>query len=173
MRAALTPHLTRPGLALLAAMLLTGCCCIPVDRQVVHTPAVDVQVVDGETGEPVADARVRMCRVRIGPPPDAVVDEWTQHTDADGRVSFAYRETEETIMPLMMHGVPQRGWVLCADHPEHGATQSPSGHLLVESGSSEETPHEVEPQTIELAPQTDDTRPCDCDALPDETSQKK
>jgi hypothetical protein len=152
-----------------ASSLLGGCCC-PTDRQVVRSPAVAVQVVDDESGEPVEGARVQLCRVRIGPPPDAVVDRWNKTTDSDGRVSFAYRATEETVMPLMMHGVPQRGWILCAEHPDHGYARGPSrGHLLVERGSTEVTPREVPDQTIELAPRGDETRPCDCDALPDET----
>lgn len=44
---------------------------------------------------------------------------------------------------------------------------------MVERGSSDETPHEDEPQTMELEPRADNAEPCDCDILPDETAQNK
>ncbi|MGM0555808.1 MAG: hypothetical protein ACQEVA_05475 [Myxococcota bacterium] len=154
------------------ACAVLGGCCFPVDRQIVRSPEVDVDVVDGESGKPVSGARVRLCRVRIGPPPEAVVDRWQATTDADGRASFDYLEGTEKTMPLMPHGVAQRGWELCVDHDKYGAGRPGDGeYLLVESGPADQTPHRVPRQTIELSSPDDSPVVCPCDALPDETDR--
>jgi hypothetical protein len=172
MREALARHTIIMAVSVIASTMLGGCCC-PTGRQIVRSPEVDVEVIDGESGEPVAGARVRLCRVRIGPPPDAVVDRWTHTTDDEGRTAFEYVEGTETTMPLMPHGVAQRGWELCADHEDYGEGKAGEGsYILVESGPAGETARRVPTQTIELVASDDAPIVCPCDSLPDETASR-
>ena len=154
--------------AAVASSMLGGCCCT-TDRVIVRSPGVEVTVVDEGSGEAVQDARVRLCRIRIGPPPDEVLDEWTKTTGPDGRASFEYRRDEETVMPLMIHGVPQRAWELCVEADGHAPM---SDEILVETaGDSANTPSHLPDQTVELAesdgvsPESDRGQKCACDTL--------
>lgn len=168
----MTPTTTRAllafGVATLVASVLSGCFCTK-QRTIVQSPAVVVEVVDQESGEPVEGARVKMCRIQIGPPPSEVLDRWETRTDADGRASFAGSTTSETVMPLMMHGVPQRGWELCVEHDEYAMVTSArdGGYLLVESMSEGETPRELPRQTVELPSKDSGSYGCPCDTVPD------
>ena len=155
------------ALGMLASTLAGGCCCTS-DRAIVRSPEVDVRVIDQQSGERVEGASIELCRVRIGPPPDAVVDRWEQTTDADGRVSFDFVGGSETTMPLMMHGVAQRAWEVCVrDDSQVRATR----RLMVEKmpGEDEETPAKLSEQVIELPPPADEAPTCVCETLRDET----
>lgn len=54
-------------------------------------------------------------------------------------VIFAANEESETVMPLMMHGVPQRAWYACVEAEGFEPTEvsTDAGRLLVEQPSGE------------------------------------
>lgn len=102
------------GVALLIA---TGCCPIPVPKEYVAVPGVTFEV----TGAPAEGAEVMLVRNErpyIEPPATLVLRE---RTDADGRVAFDEARETRTVMPLMMHGVPQYVFSWCVSAPGRAA----------------------------------------------------
>lgn len=132
-------------------------------------PELNVRVVDADSGDPRGDARVVLCRVRIGPPPDEQLDVWTARTDEDGRASFGYRERFERVMPLLPHGVPQRAWHVCAG-AEGYPLQAPGGdsRLLVEvpDGDPDKFGRGLDERTLRIRPADASTEPAPCPCRP-------
>ena len=97
--------------------LAVACCPFPKKRTTLIRPGGTVRVLDAATGEPIEGANVVLRRVRVGPPPQIETHSWSAATNAKGEVSFELELGTETTMPLMMHGVPQWGFEVCATHP--------------------------------------------------------
>ena len=97
-------------------------CFIPVQRTSQVCPGGLVQVEDAD-GRPIAAATVTV--QRWSAPHHQPEGEWQAVTDAAGNASFTATEEEETIMPLMMHGVPEYSWTVCAEAEGHGPTEAP------------------------------------------------
>lgn len=104
-----------------AGVLLVGtaCCPIPVPRQVTVRPALTVTVVDA-SGRP-ADATLTVRRYVSGPPPDTETHRWTAPAPG-GHATLDGIEQSETMLPLMMHGVPWYSWQICAVGPAGAAS---------------------------------------------------
>ena len=113
-------------LVVVASALVVACVCalpllaplacfVPMPRTVVLTPSARVRVVRSEDGQPIAGATVVLAR--RSDPHDQAQGRWTATTGARGEARFARREESETVMPLMMHGVPFYRWNLCAQAP--------------------------------------------------------
>ncbi len=81
-------------------------------------PALTTVVTSG--GQPLADAVVWVIRYEINPHfrPETAITE-SKQVGPDGTYKLEYEEVEETVMPLMMHGVPGYGWYVCVEHPNH------------------------------------------------------
>ena len=134
------------GAAMVWVLATTGCLPIPVPRTVVVVPDAQVEVVDGETGQPLEGAIVELRRIHMGPPPAELLDHWEVSTDDSGTVTFTKETERERHMPLMMHGVPQRKFSLCVRHEGYETEVGGRSRELVESGGrldDEEFPWEV------------------------------
>jgi hypothetical protein len=109
-----------------APLLCAGCCPIPVPDDVMVFPAATIVVHDAG-GQPIEGARVF---VHAELQPHASPEDPTLElaTDADGKAVVEARSVEQTVYPLMMHGVPAYSWHLCVDHPRHGAAVSRLHH---------------------------------------------
>lgn len=108
-------------LVIIATVALgSGCCPIPLPREKIVVPALDMRIQAG--GDPLAAARVHVARFEYYPhfrPETKIAVLGT--TDSEGRVVFEQKTQTETSMPLMMHGVPSYGWQLCAEADGHDA----------------------------------------------------
>lgn len=77
-------------------------------------PAGKVRVVD-EGDKAIADAAVALLRIRH---PHSKRDaRYDERADAHGEVSFTLEQKTLTVFPLMMHGVPQFVFSVCAEAP--------------------------------------------------------
>lgn len=111
----------------IALAVLSG--CIPMRKTFVMRPEATVRVVDSD-GAPITSASVVLVRNKY--PYGSRDARWSAKTDAKGEVSFSREEETQTVYPLMMHGVPGYGFVVCADAPGYAGKQE---HLsLPESG---------------------------------------
>lgn len=106
---------------LAGCVCLGGCCPFPWKRTTLIRPDGTVTVVDADTGEPLDGATVVLRRYRVGPPPRIETHRWESDTGPDGEASFEMELAKETVMPLMMHGVPQWGFEVCVRHEGHSA----------------------------------------------------
>lgn len=133
-------------------VVATGCCPIPVPRTATLVPETRVIVWDGETGEPIADAKVRLERHQIGPPPGSFEDSYETRTDEAGRAYFEEKEETERTAPLMMHGVPHREWAVCIRHDDYETVYAPD-RVSEDGGTVDEPFHtEVKLQPGESSP---------------------
>ena len=102
---------------LLVSALASGCLPIPWPRTTTLRPDLTVAAVDQATDAGIANARVRIVRYNLGPPPELITHRWTETTGSDGRAHFEAKTEREWVLPLMMHGVPQWCFSLCLDAP--------------------------------------------------------
>ncbi len=111
-----TPRLRRAIVATAAIAVTPGCCPIPWLRTVSVRPELTVEVTDAH-GAPVAGAEVVVRRFVAAPGPEDALNRWTATTGPDGRITLPAIEETETVLPLMMHGVPWYGWEACVQAP--------------------------------------------------------
>jgi hypothetical protein len=149
-----TPH----AWIVAALCLAVACCPFPRKRTTLIRPEGTVRVLDASTGEPIEGAEVVLRRVRVGPPPHIESHSWTATTDAAGEASFELELGTETVMPLMMHGVPQWGFEACATHPGHGGAWS-SWLVVPPPSDRSEVGRIAEPLVLELEPGGDEACP--------------
>lgn len=95
-------------------------CFVGVDRTVTVRPGGEV-TVRSAAGEDLPGATVTV--YRFSHPHDMPGGEWVATTDARGVVTFDATQEEQTVRPLMMHGVPEYYWRVCAEAEGHGAAQ--------------------------------------------------
>ncbi len=69
-------------------------------------------------GESVVGARVVFKRLITTPGPETTLESVETTTNEAGIAAFVREETVDTVLPLMMHGVPQLGFALCAERDE-------------------------------------------------------
>jgi len=113
-----------------------------------------VRVVD-DTGDPVEDATVVVRRYRVGPPPHIETHRFEARTDTDGEATFEIDVGKESVMPLMMHGVPQWGFEVCATAP--GYSSAHSSWLVVAPQDDRHTVGQIrEPLVLVLSPGVDE-----------------
>lgn len=105
---------------LLAALATLSCAPVPVNKTFVMWPATTIRVVDAESGEPIAGARVRITRYEF---PYRREDEVRKLETAKGEVKIARETKSLRTFPLMMHGVPGFGWEACAEADGYAAAQ--------------------------------------------------
>lgn len=110
--------------ALLAfAFQSAGCLPILVPRKVMTQPEGTVRVVSKETAAPLSEASVTVARYHVAPTPTEDEEEplqrWTISSNEEGEAHFTFESKREWVMPLMMHGVPFRAWVVCAAAEDH------------------------------------------------------
>lgn len=101
--------------ALLLAIALAG--CIPVKKTYVTWPGRTVRVKDGKG----AIAAAKLAIVRVEHPYSREVETRTFTTDEAGEVKLVEEKTTKTVMPLMMHGVPQYSFRACAEAAGHAS----------------------------------------------------
>ncbi len=99
---------------LVSATLCASCLPIPWKKTYVMRPAGKVRVVD-EADKAIAGATVALLRIRH--PYSERDARYDEHTDAHGEVSFTLEQKTLTVFPLMMHGVPQFAFSVCAEAP--------------------------------------------------------
>lgn len=103
---------------LFAVVFCTSCLPIPWKKTYVMRPAGKVRVVD-EGDKAIAGATVDLVRIRH---PHSQHDaRYTERADAAGEVSFTLEQKTLTVFPLMMHGVPQFEFSVCAEAPGHAS----------------------------------------------------
>lgn len=95
-------------------------CFVGIDRTVTVRPGGEV-TVKGTDGEDLPGASVTVYRLSY--PHDMPGGDWTVTTNARGVASFVATEEEETVRPLMMHGVPEYYWQVCAEAEGYGASR--------------------------------------------------
>ena len=138
--------------------LAVACCPFPKKRTTLIRPEGTVRVLDAASGEPLEGAEVVLRRVRVGPPPHIETHSWTAVTDARGEASFEMELGTETVMPLMMHGVPQWGFEVCVTSP--GRDGAWSSWLVVPPPSDRAEVGRIdEPLVFELVEGGDETCP--------------
>lgn len=99
---------------LLAVAFCASCLPIPWKKTYVMRPAGKVRVVD-EGDKAIAGATVALLRIRH---PHSQHDaRYDERADAHGEVSFTLEQKTLTVFPLMMHGVPQFVFSVCAEAP--------------------------------------------------------
>lgn len=92
-----------------------ACIPLPVPREAQLQPALDLSVVAGPSGAPIAQALVTVVRYYY---PHGVVDHWSEHrTDPQGRVALPELTEHEWVFPLMMHGVPEYHHAIAVSAP--------------------------------------------------------
>lgn len=92
-----------------------GCIPLPVPREAQLRPALDLRVVAGPSGAPIAQALVTVVRYYY---PHGAVDHWSEHrTDRQGRVVLSELTEHEWVFPLMMHGVPEYHHAIAVSAP--------------------------------------------------------
>ena len=101
-------------------LLLFAVSIIPWRSATLLRPEGTIRVVD-ESGNPVVGARVIVRRYRVGPPPRVETHRFVQQSDTRGLVRFEMKLDTERIFPLLMHGVPQWGFEVCATKPAYRA----------------------------------------------------
>jgi hypothetical protein len=113
------------GAALLGAALLgataLGCLPIPVPKTYAKWPTGTVQVLEREGRAPIAGASVRLTRKVY--PHGRDEDTRTETTGPDGRVAVVGETERKTVFPLMMHGVPEYAFVVCAEAKDHASRE--------------------------------------------------
>lgn len=144
-------HLYVPGLAL---VVLSGCCPIPVPRTATVYPEIRATVTDADSGVPISESTVFVQRVHLGPPPTEILGHTEAITDPGGKARLAAVSEREFVMPLMMHGVPHRGWRICISHPDY-ETVLPADNRI------EGSPELDEIWTIEVELHSGETTACD------------
>jgi hypothetical protein len=143
-----------------ALCLALAGCPVPKKRTTLIRPQGTVRVLDAATGDPLEEAEVVLRRVRVGPPPHIESHSWTARTDAAGEARFELELGTETVMPLMMHGVPQWGFEACATHPGHAGAWS-SWLVVPPPSDRSEVGRIDEPLVLELEPGGDGSCPWD------------
>lgn len=101
----------------IAVLLLPLLMFIPWRRDTILLPSGTILVIDAATKRPLAGVDVVVYRYRLGPPPRITTHVYRRRTSTDGAVSFDAALGRETILPLMMHGVPQWAFLVCAQKP--------------------------------------------------------
>lgn len=131
----------------IALVVFSG--CIPWRKTFTMRPPTAVRVVDA-SGGPIAAATVVLVRNKY--PYGSRDATWHAKTDLKGEVSFTREEETQTVYPLMMHGVPGYGFVVCADAPGYAGKEQ---HLSL--------PEEGAPPPVVLK-LVDGDRPCEAKA---------
>ncbi|HHO54650.1 MAG TPA: hypothetical protein ENK18_28180 [Deltaproteobacteria bacterium] len=102
------------GLVGLAGGLMgLGACCLPWAVDAIEQPGLEVQVLRAD-GQPAAGAEILLRRLITAPPPRDELARWAVIADEQGRARFERVIGSDTVMPLMMHGVPDVGFEVCA-----------------------------------------------------------
>lgn len=103
-------------LVLLTTTQITSCIPVPALRKVTIRPEGSITVIDTYNKKLLFNVKVVVKRIRIGPPPSEVSHQWIYKTDSTGTVTVTSLKGKEWIFPLMMHGVPQWGWIICTEY---------------------------------------------------------
>lgn len=135
-----------PVRAVLVALYLAtlAACCIPMKRAGLEQP--DAEIVVRNAKGPLGGTTVILRRFIRAPGPQEVLQDYVVETNSLGSVSFARIDTRDTVMPFMMHGVPDIGFEVCATGPEGSAVG-----VLSASNFNVDQPHERIELTLEPA----------------------
>ncbi|MCP4231941.1 MAG: hypothetical protein GY771_17570 [bacterium] len=95
------------ALLLLFILIIAACCPIPVPRESMRWPGCEFTIVN-EYGQPLADCELTLYFWSY--PYRTFEEELILLSDADGGIAIAEETFDETVMPLMMHGVPEYHW---------------------------------------------------------------
>ena len=105
--------LLRVVLPVLTLLLGLACCPIPIPRQGLLRPDLEITVTDAG-GAPVPGVEVILRRTIAAPGPATEIARFVTLTDEHGVARFDRAEVTDTVMPLMMHGVPYIDFEICA-----------------------------------------------------------
>lgn len=96
--------------------ILSMGCPIPVPQNTIMQPKMQFQTLDPQ-GKPIEGQKVE---VTLGSHPHGKY-HYTHFfkSDQNGLVSIKELKKTKWVMPLMMHGVPQYFWVICAHNPKY------------------------------------------------------
>ncbi len=95
------------ALLLLFILIIAACCPVPVPRESMRWPGCEFMIID-EYGQPLADCELTLYFWSY--PYHKLEEELILHSNADGEIIVSEATFGETVMPLMMHGVPEYHW---------------------------------------------------------------
>ena len=103
-------------------------CFVPLPRTVTLVPAARFEVTGAQNGGAIAGARIVL--ERGSDPHGRPGGRWVERANTLGRFAFERTTADETIMPLMMHGVPFYYWNACVDAPGRAARRTERARRL-------------------------------------------
>jgi 5-hydroxyisourate hydrolase-like protein (transthyretin family) len=93
--------------------LLPACCPVPWPTSVLVQPRLELDVLDAESGGPIAGADVHVVRWHYPHTRPNQLQRFT--TDHEGRLRLAPVTETEISYPLMMHGVRFHNFAVCVE----------------------------------------------------------